>query len=137
MEFIHLKSYTNYIDAHIAKGVLEENGIDCWLKDENTTTINPVLGNIVGGIKLMVVKDAAQRAWEILQELKKEQQQKIVCPKCNSHNLEFVSTPRKASNWLTALVTFFTGDFAIAPDKVYHCFDCGHEFSQKEDEAVG
>ena len=56
MEFILLNSYGNYVEAHIAKGVLEEEGIVCWLKDENTVTIDPILTNAVGGIKLMVAK---------------------------------------------------------------------------------
>ncbi len=32
----------------------EEEGINCWLKDENTVTIDPILTNAIGGIKLMV-----------------------------------------------------------------------------------
>ena len=63
MEFILLNSYGNYVEAHIAKGVLEEEGIASWLKDENTVTIDPILTNAVGGIKLMVAREDAQRAW--------------------------------------------------------------------------
>ena len=137
MEFIVLNSYNTYIDAHIAKGVLEEQGIESWLKDENTVTIDPILTNAVGGIKIMVAKQDGQRAWDILQELKKEQRAAIVCPKCGSHNIELVSTPRKAINWLSSITTFFLGDQAIAMDKVHHCFDCNHEFPEaKQDEAV-
>lgn len=135
MDIIILNSYPNYVEAHIAKGVLEEQGIRCWLKDENTVTIDPILTNAVGGIKIMVVREEAQKAWDILQALKKEKQAAVACPKCGSHNLEFVSTPRKASNWFTAIATFFISDYAVALDKVYHCFDCNHEFSKKEEEA--
>ncbi len=128
MEWLPVNVYINYIDAHIAKGVLEEQGIDTWLKDENTVTIDPMLTNAVGGIKLMVQKEELQKAWEILDKLKQEQKAKVKCPKCSSHNIEYVSTPRKASNWVTALFGFFAGNQGIAIDKVNHCFDCGNEF---------
>lgn len=137
MDFIVLNSYNNYIEAHIAKGVLEEEGIGCWLKDENTVTIDPILTNAVGGIKIMVAKAEAERAWGILEQLRKEQKQTIVCPKCGSHNTELVSTPRKAMNWLSSITTFFLGDFAMAIDKVHHCFDCRHEFPEAKQEAEG
>lgn len=133
MDFITVNAYNNYVDAHIAKGVLEEQGIACWLKDENTVTIDPILTNAVGGIKVMVPKEEAQRAWDILQALKKEQQLAVTCPKCGSHNVEMVSTPRKASNWLSAFSTFFLGDYALAVDKVNHCFDCSHEFAETKE----
>ncbi len=128
MAFVVLNSYPNYVDAHIARGVLEEQGIPCWLKDENTVTIDPILTNAVGGIKLMVSRENAQKAWEILDALRKEQKEKVSCPKCGSHNIELVSTPRKAMTWISSITTFFLGDYAIAIDKVNHCFDCGNEF---------
>lgn len=131
MEFIILNTYTNYVDAHIAKGVLEEEGIESWLKDENTVTIDPVLTNAIGGIKLMVATEQAQKAWEVLENVRREQKAAIACPKCGSHNTELVSTPRKAINWVSAIVTFFLGEYAIATDKVNHCFDCGHEFPEQ------
>ncbi len=137
MDFILLNSYNNYVEAHIAKGVLEAEGIACWLKDENTVTIDPILTNAVGGIKIMVAKEDAQWAWEILSQLRKEQKLAVVCPKCGSHNVELVSTPRKAINWLSAVSTFFLGDYAMTIDKVNHCFDCKHEFPEIEQDAVG
>lgn len=133
-DFILINAYTNYVDAHIARGVLEEEGINCWLKDENTLTIDPILTNAVGGIKLMVAKSQAERAVDILVRLRDEAKAKITCPKCGSHNIEEVSTPRKASNWLTALSTFFLSSVSVAPDKVNHCFDCGHEFEVERGE---
>ena len=127
MNFVPVQVYQNYIDAHIAKGQLEEAGIPCWLKDEHTVTTNPIWTNAVGGIKLMVAEAAQQEARELLQQIDQEKRSRLACIKCGSHNVEYVSTPRKASNWLSALASFFFGDYAIATDKVYHCFTCGYE----------
>ena len=57
MDFILLQSFSNYIDAHILFGRLSEAGINCWLKDENLVTINPLWANAAGGIKLMVAEN--------------------------------------------------------------------------------
>jgi hypothetical protein len=133
MGFVVLNAYNTYIDAHIAKGVLEEEGIPSWLKDENTVTIDPILTNAVGGIKVMVAEEMAVQAREILLRVRREQAA-VACPKCSSINTDLVSTPRKAINWLSAISTFFLGDYAMAVDKVQHCFDCGHEFPPPKDE---
>ncbi|HEY0356393.1 MAG TPA: DUF2007 domain-containing protein, partial [Flavisolibacter sp.] len=62
MEFILLQSFTNYIDAHIVSGRLQEEGIHCWLKDENLATLYPIWTNATGGIKLMVADNQVNEA---------------------------------------------------------------------------
>ncbi|MBS4066298.1 MAG: DUF2007 domain-containing protein [Chitinophagaceae bacterium] len=136
MSHIPLTSFTNYMDAHLCQMHLQEEGINCWLKDENTVTIDPILTNAIGGIKLMVHESQVERAKELLRIMHNKEHQAIECPNCRSHNVEYIVTNRKASNWLSAITTFVLGDFAMAPHKVYHCFDCGHEFEKQEDEAV-
>jgi predicted RNA-binding Zn-ribbon protein involved in translation (DUF1610 family) len=132
MSFVLLKSYDNYVSAHIAMGRLEEDGIKCWLKDENTVTIDPILTNAVGGIKLMVAMEEAEKAAGILRRLDNAHKALHPCPQCGSLNIELVSTPRKASNWLSAIWGFLTFSLAMPVDKVYHCFDCGYEYEQEE-----
>jgi hypothetical protein len=68
MDFVQIKAFDNYIQAHIALGRLQEEYINCYLKDENTVTIDPLLNYAVGGIKLMVAAGQAERALEILNE---------------------------------------------------------------------
>jgi hypothetical protein len=132
MNFVTVWSYDNYVPAHIAMGRLKDEGIECWLKDENTVTMYPIWTNALGGIKLMVAEPEAKKAWEILEGLRQEHKSEVTCPKCGSHNIEFVSTPRKASNWLSAFATFFLSDYALTVDKVHHCFDCGNEFPEEK-----
>lgn len=131
--FIPVHTFTNYIDAHILLGRLESENIVCYLMDENTVTINPIWTQAVGGIKLMVEQSQVTRAMALIQEIQQEKKQNIVCPKCASHNVEFVSTPRKPGNWLGAAIGFFLGDYPVTVEKVYHCFDCNFEFPPKED----
>jgi predicted RNA-binding Zn-ribbon protein involved in translation (DUF1610 family) len=127
MNFVPVQYYQNYIEAHIAKGQLEEAGIQCWLKDEHTVTTNPIWTNALGGIKLMVAAHQVDEAQQLLQTIQNDKQLQLKCTRCGSHNIEQVSTPRKASNWISAIISFFMSSYAIAPDKVFHCFDCGYE----------
>jgi DNA-directed RNA polymerase subunit RPC12/RpoP len=127
MEFVPILVYDNYIPAHIAMGRLEEEGINCWLKDENSATITPYLTNAIGGIKLMVAVEQAERAFAILEEEELQYKKSIACPKCGSNNIEQVRNPRKPSNFLRAIIVFF----ATAPmpmEEVSRCLNCGNEF---------
>ncbi len=69
MHFILLAVYHNYIDAHIAAGMLEDNNINCHLINEHTSSIDPILSTANGGIRLMVAESQAERAVELLQEV--------------------------------------------------------------------
>ena len=100
------------------------------MKDEYTVTIDPILTNAVGGIKLMVDEKKADEALDILNTLREEYKATLACPHCGSHDIEFVSSPRKASNWVSAIFSYLLGDLALAAEKQYHCFKCGHEFTE-------
>jgi len=66
MRFVEVRSYDNYIPAHIMLGKLRGEYINCHLLNENTVTLDPFLSNAVGGIKLMVVNSQVERAIELL-----------------------------------------------------------------------
>ena len=132
MRYVQLQSYDNYIEANIICSRLEQEEIVCWLKDENTVTIDPILTNAVGGIKLMVAESQAERAFELLKQFRSEQKSALKCPRCGSSNIEFVTTPRKASNWVGVIIGLLFTNYALSADKVYHCFSCGFEFEKQD-----
>jgi hypothetical protein len=134
MQFIPIWSYDNYVPAHIAMGRLQEEEIDCWLKDENTVTLDPLLTNALGGIKLMVDKDKAEAALVLLNGNREKYKSRLRCKKCGSHNMELVTSPKQTGTWLSFIVGLFLTSFALTGDKVYHCFDCGHESKSAKEE---
>ena len=69
MNFVQLRSFDNYINANIQLGMLQEEGINCYLKDEYIITIDPLLSPAIGGMKLMVYETQAQRAMKLLEEV--------------------------------------------------------------------
>jgi predicted RNA-binding Zn-ribbon protein involved in translation (DUF1610 family) len=130
MNFIPILSYDNYIPAHLDMGRLKEEGIESWLKDEHSVTINPILTNAVGGIKLMVEETQAQRAWEILTREKAAYIASFACPKCGSNKILAEEVPRKASYWLESIMVFFLGHSALGLEKIYRCLNCQNEFTE-------
>jgi transcription elongation factor Elf1 len=132
MNFVIAAVFDNYINAHVTMGRLQEEHINCWLKDENTVTIDPILTNAVGGIKLMVAEPQIERALALIATDRQEYQQQHPCPQCGSENIDLVSTPRKAGNWLGTITSAVLGIGSATPiDKVYHCFDCGKEYEME------
>lgn len=73
MKLIAVRSYDDYISAHIIMGRLKEEYINCYLQDENSVTTIPFLSNITGGIKLMVPEPQAERALELLEQFEQDQ----------------------------------------------------------------
>jgi hypothetical protein len=130
MDFVILETFDNYINAHLMMGRLEEAGINCWLKDEQTVTLNPILGNAIGGIKLMVDKNDIDKSIEILNALKEIKRKSFACPNCGSHNIEYITTNRKPGNVITSILTWMLGNYAIGIKQIWHCFDCNEEFEQ-------
>lgn len=67
MELVTVKTSQDYNHLAIAKTYLEANGISCTLKDEYTSQVYSYT-YAVGGIKLQVQEEDAQRAIELLIE---------------------------------------------------------------------
>lgn len=130
MEFVRLQTFMNYIDANIILGRLKNEGIDCWLKNENTSVIMPVWNTALGGIGLMVRDSQAEKASYVLRKIAEEKKEQISCPACESTNVEYINTVRKPVNWISAAVTFLLGDLALMPEQRYHCFDCKKEWEE-------
>ena len=82
MSYIILYSFDNYINANLRMMQLQEEGINCWLKDEYTVTIDPILTNAIGGIKLMVHETQKDRAADLLRIMINKEKENRPCPNC-------------------------------------------------------
>lgn len=128
--FVAVRTYDNYIPANMMLQRLEEEGIRAWLQDEHTVTIDPILANAVGGIKLMVYHEQVPRAMDILQHIEQAYKKSVTCPRCGSTNVHFVTQTSNPANWLSAIASWLFGNYAISVKQVYHCFDCEYEFGE-------
>ncbi|MCX6324158.1 MAG: DUF2007 domain-containing protein [Sphingobacteriales bacterium] len=126
MEMVTLKTFDQYFSANILRSRLESEGILCLLKDENTVTIDPLLSNAIGGIKLQVPEADWLRARSLLASYDDEARKSLTCPKCKSHHINLVNK-QSPKNILTALLTWSFASYALAPEQIYQCQVCGFE----------
>ena len=129
MEYIPVQSFNNYVEAHIAMGNLQQQHINCWLKDEYTVTIDPILANAVGGIKLMVARVQVPRAMEILKGVAENKQAHYACPHCGSRNIQLIEPAPKKVNLFTAIISRLLGR-DTNPQQTWHCCNCGKDSKQ-------
>jgi DNA-directed RNA polymerase subunit RPC12/RpoP len=109
---------------------LEAEDIRAYLQDENTVTINPILGNAIGGIKLMVHEGQVPRALDLLNSFEDDYKHANPCPKCGSVNVLYITQNDNPVNVLAAITSWLFGNYAVSVKQVYHCYNCGHEFEE-------
>ncbi|MBS1918071.1 MAG: DUF2007 domain-containing protein [Bacteroidetes bacterium] len=123
MNFVQIRSFDNYVTANIQLSLLQDEGINCYLKDEYTLTIDPLLSPAIGGIKLMVYELQAERAESILKDAEKKFLQTIPCPDCGNHSLEKIVQVKTASNLSQKLLFMLVNG---AQQEVKTFFVCAH-----------
>lgn len=128
MELVTVRTFSNYISANLLLSKLRNGGIECYLKDENTVTMDPLLTYAVGGIKLVVKKEDTEEVLKILQQFDEDYMQTAVCPKCGSHKIELVPK-RNTANIVTAILSWIFSSYAVSAENVYQCGNCGYESS--------
>lgn len=126
MELVTVKSFDNYFTANIYLTRLQSDDIECWLKDENTVTIDPMLSNAIGGIKIIVKKEDEPKVIKLLRAYHIEYMLSATCPECGSNSFTHIAK-QKASNYLTAILTWLFSSYAVAPEYIYKCGNCGYE----------
>lgn len=127
INYIPLRSSDNYIYINILLSRLQEEGFDCHLKDENTITLDPLLSPALGGIKLMVREEDADRANAALERIESEYVATIPCPNCGKLTLQRLKKFHAAKNFLSALWSQLTIGSSHQEEKFYRCTYCGYK----------
>lgn len=123
--YTELRSFDNYLYANILLSRLKEEGFDCYLKDENTITIDPLLSPAIGGMKLMVRNYDFARASTLVEQIEAEHLATIPCPNCGQKALQQLKKVSKPANFFLALLTQLTMGSARQEKTVYRCTNCG------------
>ena len=124
LAFRPIAAYDNYLVANMTLGMLQENGINCHLKDEYIVTVDPFLNNAVGGIKLMVDDVDRDKALELIKQAEIDYLKDVPCPHCGNLALgveEKIDHPASIWTRLKNLVTF--GQESTY-SKYYRCSSC-------------
>ncbi|MDQ6761917.1 MAG: hypothetical protein M3015_04720 [Bacteroidota bacterium] len=126
MELVTIRTFNNYFSANILLTKLRDAGFQCYLKDEHTVTMDPLLTNAVGGIKLVIKREDEQEVVSVMQHFDEQYRQSAVCPKCGSHDIHLMPK-RSTANMVTAILSWLFSDYAVSAENVYQCGVCGFE----------
>lgn len=134
-QFEKIATFQYSAEALILKGRLEADGIEVFLKNNNTIDTDPLISNAVGGVQLFVHTDDADKAKEILQTLPRyaldNAGNAIHCPNCDSTEVEVMSTVRDRGGFIAFIIGLFLSALPFFVKYKYHCNNCGHEFEIK------
>ncbi len=127
---ITVATFSRAMGAHLSKARLESEGIECFVADEFTVTMNWLYSNAIGGVKLNVKESDAQRAAEILRQEPISTDSTEIgedgprCPKCDSPDVYYEGYSRRLvfASWLLSGVLF---PFL---KRKWRCRACGHEW---------
>ena len=126
MDFVTIRTFQNNFSAHLVLTKLRSAGITCFLKDEFTVTVDPILSNAIGGIKLVIKKEEQEEAIELLRVIDEDYIRSAVCPRCGKHTIELV--PKNTTkNLASVLLSWILGSYAVSPKNVYQCSSCKYE----------
>ncbi len=114
-DFVTIETYDDYLTANLDKQKLEEQGIECYLADENTVTVQWILKNALGGIKLRVPGQYADKALRVLREKTdetpvdfklEEKPDDLICPNCGSNNTRTEKYSKAIAGWTWLILGF-------------------------------
>ena len=124
MKQVILKTYENSFNAHLAMNKLENEGIDCFIANENFSNLMPHYFQILGsGVHLYVNENDFERASKLVSL--QEEFVSITCPNCGSSNIKFGFDKKKIGKWI---LTFFSTVQINNIKKHFICKECKTEF---------
>jgi len=127
MRFINLTTVSDQYQAQYLKEALEENGIQCIVANEITSQW------IGTTIQVRVPKQNLIKAIEVYTDLK-AQTDKVICPNCESDQVEFVVAKKYRKWWGLIIVSLLISPVLPPPNliHVYSCKVCRTEFKKNK-----
>lgn len=124
MNFKQIASFDNFMLANMTLGLLQENEINCHLKDENIVTIDPLLNPAVGGIKLLVAETDFDSALGLIKDAETAYLNDITCPYCKKSGLTAEEKINKPDTFWGKLKNQIAYGQTETYSKKYRCQHC-------------
>ncbi len=137
-QLVSIKFYQNAIEANRDKQILEEEGVESWIANEQTVQSDWLLSQAIGGIQLQVFEEDLDRAVKILEDFHAEDsgleaehtiddpEFDFLCPECGSNHIYRDEKP----GGIFGISILLLGIPFKVPAQKYHCYHCGNEFEQ-------
>jgi hypothetical protein len=132
--WITVASFSQPIEAHLARTRLESEGITCVVSDEYLVRVDWFLSNAVGGVKLLVPVWEAARARDLLRPRPRllvvgsaAANGEMICPRCHCDDVYYTRYSRRMAGLFILLVGF------LIPwrDRRWECKQCGYAWKER------
>lgn len=128
MKTIRLLTSDSLAEAYIIKGRLLNEGIYCFLTNENFTNLMPLYNNIMGsGIQIIINEKDSERAKDIIQYKIKPNNVELICPNCNSKNIGLGLGKHKLFKILNIILALFSFFPMGNLKSKFYCKECKTE----------
>jgi len=145
IHWVTVAHYFNLDDAYLARLRLDEEDIPCYIADERTTGMFWHYAIALGGAKIKVPIESAERAADTLASNVRPSNAEFVshvgaCPRCGSTDLRSGRTARRMLgmfmlvgtfliiNPVVALIGIAAGIYFIVTTLTTVCEECGYEW---------
>lgn len=127
---VTVHSYRDLAEAYAGRALLESEGIQAWIADENLVRTNWFLSNLVGGLRLQVAEQDEAAAREILEQStpppipydSEEVFEQPTCPKCGSAEIQLGDGTERGRSFVALYVLCIP----VPPRQAkWHCHACG------------
>jgi len=128
MRTITLISCNDPAEAHLIQGRLMNAGIDCFLTNENMTTLAPHHNLYLNsGIQIMVMENDLAAARKLIKDKLEPVQEPLTCPNCGSTEIALGFGKRKTSKIFYIFIAIMAAmPFGNLKPK-YFCRNCKTE----------
>jgi hypothetical protein len=122
---VDVASYTYEIEAESVAIALAAHGIEYSIVNAGLVNSDSFLSNAVGGVKISVREEGAQRAYEIIEENRKmSAESSRYCYNCEATDIE-----KLRHDWKDVIICIITLGFGIPwVYKDFRCMKCGHKW---------
>mgnify|MGYP003488559961 CR=1 FL=1 len=131
-QFTQVGVYQYSSEAIIFKGKLESEGITVFMHDNNTIDSDPMISNAIGGVKLFVKQEDAERATTVLSNISAysldENNKPILCPKCGENKVLYLTSITSIKSLFSFIFGFILNIFPFFIQYKFRCESCKHEF---------
>lgn len=144
-KLVTVSRYLYEYEADLARSLLEEAGIECFITDQQFSNMNWGYALAIGGIRLQVRDEDLERSQQILGLQTQQESTKKVetsfCPNCRSGNTKTIKNLMTTN--LSSLLTVIAGLMFMIAIPARHnrwcCLDCGYKWRhnhKKSDEST-
>lgn len=129
--WVTVASFSIPTQAHLARLRLENADVDCFLLDENLVSTNWLLSAAIGGIKLQVPEDQAERAREVLgaDAIPWDESEAVELAKCRVCGKGEYG-PAELSWWVIGVSVLLLGIPLLFLPRRWKCEVCGAEMAE-------